>query len=345
MNMLDTYISEVGRHLPLRNRKDIEAEIRSTLEDILEERSRTAGKPQDEEMIIAVLKEYGSPEHVAASYQAERYLIGPRLFPLFWMVLRIVLAVTGVIALVAMGFKMAEPGVTFLSAMGILGKTILEYLASALSVLGNIVLVFAVLQHFLPDFKIDFKEEADKWDPRSLKDLVPSDRISIPETIIEIIGACIAIVLFNFYPQIFRYTPSLNTLFEGGTVIFLPVLTNAFFRYVPWLTVLWGLTIILDVVLLRQGFWKKGTRLALLGLKIASIVVAIFMLTGPALVAMPTESEITSLGDAAGIGILFTMANQVVRVVLALVVIFGIWDVIKTSLKLANVNLPALKRK
>jgi hypothetical protein len=45
MNLIDTYVSEVGRHLPQKNRADIEAEIRSTIEDILEERSRKFGKP------------------------------------------------------------------------------------------------------------------------------------------------------------------------------------------------------------------------------------------------------------------------------------------------------------
>ena len=49
MNLLDTYISEIGRRLPRRNHKDIEAEIRSTIEDILEERSGKSGQPVDED--------------------------------------------------------------------------------------------------------------------------------------------------------------------------------------------------------------------------------------------------------------------------------------------------------
>jgi uncharacterized protein (UPF0216 family) len=42
MNLIDKYITEVGKHLPRKNRADIEAEIRSTLEDMLEERSAGA---------------------------------------------------------------------------------------------------------------------------------------------------------------------------------------------------------------------------------------------------------------------------------------------------------------
>ena len=39
MSLIDRYIAEVGRHLPEKNRKDIEAEIRSMLEDMIDENS------------------------------------------------------------------------------------------------------------------------------------------------------------------------------------------------------------------------------------------------------------------------------------------------------------------
>ena len=48
MNLIENYASEVGRHLPRRNRADIEAEIRSALQDLLDERSRETGKTVDE---------------------------------------------------------------------------------------------------------------------------------------------------------------------------------------------------------------------------------------------------------------------------------------------------------
>jgi len=46
MNLIDRYVAEVGKHLLLvKGRKDIENELRSTLEDMLEERAQAAGKP------------------------------------------------------------------------------------------------------------------------------------------------------------------------------------------------------------------------------------------------------------------------------------------------------------
>ena len=48
MNLIDRYVTEVGKHLPRKNRLDIETELRSTLEDMLEDRSQQTGRPADE---------------------------------------------------------------------------------------------------------------------------------------------------------------------------------------------------------------------------------------------------------------------------------------------------------
>src|SRR5512142_966813 len=93
MKMLEKYVAEIGKRLPRRTRADIETEIKSTLQDMLDERSARTGKPVDDAMVRELLKEYGAPAKVAASYSPPRYLIGPRIYPLFELVLRIVLAV------------------------------------------------------------------------------------------------------------------------------------------------------------------------------------------------------------------------------------------------------------
>src|SRR5512132_2162608 len=104
MNLIDKYIAEIGRHLPRKNRADIEAEIRSTLEDMLDERKQGDG-PADEATILQLLKEYGAPRDVAATYRPPQYqyLIGPRLFPMFERVIRIVFAVVIGASLIGLG--------------------------------------------------------------------------------------------------------------------------------------------------------------------------------------------------------------------------------------------------
>ena len=57
MSLIDRYIHEVGRHLPRKNRSDIQAELRSLLTDSLEDR---AGTKTSEADVAALLKEFGS---------------------------------------------------------------------------------------------------------------------------------------------------------------------------------------------------------------------------------------------------------------------------------------------
>jgi hypothetical protein len=101
MELIDRYVHEVGRQLPRKNRTDIQAELQSTLVDTLE--ARVEGEPsQDDE--VELLKEFGPPQKVAASYWPEgQYLIGPRLYQLFRMVVGIALTVFVIVQLVLLG--------------------------------------------------------------------------------------------------------------------------------------------------------------------------------------------------------------------------------------------------
>ena len=113
MNLIDRYVAEVGKNLPQKNRSDIETELHSTLQDMLEERSRETRKPIDDELTAEILKEYGPPAKVAASYQPERYLIGPNLFPGFLTVIKVVLPIVAAIALVRLGITLGQTELTF----------------------------------------------------------------------------------------------------------------------------------------------------------------------------------------------------------------------------------------
>ena len=64
MNLIDRYVDEVGRHLPEKDRSDIEAEIRSMVEDMLEERGHQP-KSADDKSIAATLEDLGDPKLLA----------------------------------------------------------------------------------------------------------------------------------------------------------------------------------------------------------------------------------------------------------------------------------------
>jgi len=335
MNLIDTYISEVGRRLPRKNRADIEAEIRSILQDMLDERSQKTSKPLDEEMTLEVLKAYGAPEKVAATYLGERYLIGPRLYPIFMLVMRIVLMVTGILAAIGLGIMVYQTTLTPLNAFETIVKAIANFGVSIMTVLGNIVLIFAILEWalFRAGGKVEIKglPKEKEWDPHSLTKVSPPNQIKMGETIMEIVGCFAAIVIFNFYPQIigFGYASNGNWYVGAGNWAFIPLLSEAFFYFVPYMTLVWALTIILDIFLLRLGTWNAVTRLIEEGLKLTNIIIAASMLVGPSLIALTTETLAPIIGDAGAAQILISLISQIVHIALWIVIIVESIEVVR----------------
>ncbi|MBE3066132.1 MAG: hypothetical protein IMZ73_01710, partial [Chloroflexi bacterium] len=182
--------------------------------------------------------------------------------------------------------------------------------------------------------KVDVKglPKEKEWDPRSLTKVSTPNQVKMGETIVEIVGCFAAIVIFNFYPQIISFTPSLNSVFENGnwsSVTFAPLLSEAFFYYIPFLTLIWASTIILNIVLLRMGHWTTLTRVFVIGLKVITILIAGVMLAGPSLIAVTTPTLTSAVGGADAARILMTMITMGVRVALWLAIIGGAIDVIR----------------
>ena len=330
MKLIDRYVTEVGKRLPLvRGRVDIEKELRSTLEDMLEDRAQKSGKPADEAMEIELLKEYGAPQKVAETYNPHPYLIGPRMFPFFIRILKLVTFGVAVGLTVVTGIQI----VTQTPLMGyefakIIGEGISNIISTIIAAFGYIVLTFAIIERFahVPEFKM---EEEKEWDPTSLmKEPEPND-VKPLESIIAIVVTFIALSIFNTNPQwIGFYT------FSGDKWTIVPVLTVAFFRWLPLINIAWVAEIILNGILLRTGRWTTSTRIFSIGIKIFQIMIGYFLLTGPSILAITPKSLLASGLDADTVLTLGTMAQQGIRALIGLVIFVTLIDVIKAIYKL-----------
>ena len=89
MNWLERYLQAVRKHLPWQRQDDIIAELRANLEAQLEERQEQLGRALTEGEILDWLKELGPPMMMASRYQPARYLIGPNLFGVYWLIMRL----------------------------------------------------------------------------------------------------------------------------------------------------------------------------------------------------------------------------------------------------------------
>ncbi len=76
-------------------------------------------------------------------------------------------------------------------------ESLAKYLSAAVTVFGNVVLIFAILE--LVSAARRSKKKA--WDPRSLLGYTPADAIEPAGLAADIAFCAFAIVLFNFYPD------------------------------------------------------------------------------------------------------------------------------------------------
>lgn len=313
MNLIDKYIAEVGKHLPRKNRADIEAEIRSTLEDMLEERKQAQGVV-DEAVIVALLKEYGPPREVAESYSGPRYLIGPRVYPIFELVTKIVLAVLLGIALVGLGISLARTSLTGPEFLLTVGNSVLGLLGGLITAFGNIVLVFAILERVLP--AKEFEKETEDWNPAEFASEPDPDRVKFGEQIVGIFFLTLFLVILNLYPGVIGF----GFFNENDWVFISPVLTEAFFGYLPWINILLLLEIGCGIYLLRQGWWTAGLRIINILLNLAGIALAVVMLRGPALAELtPEQLAGTPLAESAEV--FARLGNLLPTMVLIIVII------------------------
>ena len=190
MKLIDRYINEVGRYIPRRKRGDILEELRSLLVDTMEDRF---GEESSESQVEDLLREFGRPREVAASYYPQgNYLVGPTLYPLFRMVAWIVIAAVLGAQVLAWSVGIFIAGESF-SALEMVGSLV----NSVPSSLGWVLITFMILQYF--DAKPDLEEEP--WDPKTLPEIKPDQEIDRGETIVSLVFGILFLVLVSFFPQ------------------------------------------------------------------------------------------------------------------------------------------------
>lgn len=260
MNLIERYLHEVGRYLPRKNREDILAEIKSYLLDKLEE--RVQGEPQEED-VIALLKETGAPQKLAASYPGgQQYLIGPDLYPFFSMVVWIVLAAVIGAQLLAFGVT-AWVGEEVLN----LSDSLTSLVSSIPSAFGSVVIVFLILQRFGVQPKLD----DEPWNPRDLPEIETAEEIKRGEQIFGIVGGSILLAIVAVIPDKIGFY-----MFPGGTFYPDPVIL----QYTGWIFLSILAALSLNIYLLWQGRWSNGSRIAQVLVNLISVVVLAVLVKG-----------------------------------------------------------------
>ncbi|HOV26477.1 MAG TPA: hypothetical protein PK566_09005 [Pseudobacteroides sp.] len=78
MDLINRYVYAVTKSLPEKQREDIEKELRTLIDDMIEENDEPVSY---EKKVEKVLLELGDPEKLADNYRgSKRYFIGPKFY-------------------------------------------------------------------------------------------------------------------------------------------------------------------------------------------------------------------------------------------------------------------------
>ena len=325
MNLIDRYIAEVGRHLPEKSREDIEAEIRSMLEDMIDENSHQTGKPVNDELIAAALEQLGDPKLLAHKYApSRRYLIGPDWYDAYIETLRRVLATAlPVVAIVTIFIALARNPINFADAAGQAFGRVIDV---AIGILFWVTVAFVIVER--TDTKPNELGSAKtrSWTVDQLPQLPKKRQISIGDalaSIVFVIGFTTWIVLPFIRSQENESVPFLN---PDLWPIWLPI----FF-------VLVVLTLIHEVFKLVIGNWTRPLMITNVILCLVSIAYIIALVTtqeifNPAFLATLSEDVIGELRDSA------RWARWTVNISAVITIGIYVWDIVNSMIMAKRLN-------
>lgn len=258
--MISNYIYTIGKYLSPSQKDEVLKEVEINLYDYLEE--NFGEKEYTDFEIEEAIKSMGHPKKVAAAYMnSPRYLIGPAYIDTYWLVIKIALVGTAVgltISNLVSSSNTIDVIQFFLTLVGQIWQT-------SLSIVGMITLIFAAIHYYSPQ---DLMVKDEPWSVDALE-IAPAHNqtIKIFDLIAETFFICFGLVVIN---QIFPVNLS--------NVDVIPMIDLSFFSsYVPWINLLLGSSLILNMYLFIKRQWQTATRvlsilLDILGIALVAIL-------------------------------------------------------------------------
>jgi len=260
MNIVDRYLVAVRVFLPRATQEDIIKELSEDIRSRTEEREDALGRPLTVAEQESVVKELGHPALLAGRYGPRRRLIGPELFPFYWLVLKLALGV-GVAVQLAVAiarFSAGHPGQALRQAT--LALSLVAFVQ-----FGVITIVFAALDFYgvLSRFSVG-------WNPRALP-AVPRRTQPVVHLVLSMLVAAWWLIALRQPAMVFGPHASVVRLAPIWQSLYLPILlltlADMGLRVVDLLRPQWtrarslaraaisGLALAILYVLMRAGEW------------------------------------------------------------------------------------------
>jgi len=85
--IIDKYVRQIRFWLPGPRGRMAAEEVRATLEEMITDRKLQLGRPLDEQELIKIIRDFGSPQVIASRYSTSHPLVSAALMPAYTRVL------------------------------------------------------------------------------------------------------------------------------------------------------------------------------------------------------------------------------------------------------------------
>lgn len=255
--LTDRYVYAVQRSLPERQREDIDRELRGTIADTIDAKVEGGEKPEAAER--EVLTELGDPYRLALGF-ADRpvHLIGPKVFPDYIRLLKILYAIVLPIVFAAVVLSQLLAGAPN-GFWGAFGASIGIIISVAAHFGFWTTLVFALIERS-PDYKVT------TWSVDTLPQVPAKGAIKLSDTVASAVWFVIwvgALISAQFVWQPSVFNPALG------------------WGWLAWFLGLAVVEIVFRLVLFRVGHWTIPLALVNLARDLAgTIPIVAFLVTG-----------------------------------------------------------------
>lgn len=227
MDLVERYLQAVKFWLPDGQEQDILQELSVDIQLEIEDKEAGLGRKLNEAEVADLLKQRGRPLSVAAGYRPQQHLIGPALFPVYLLVLKIVALfylVPWIVVWICMmifdaAYRGKHLGLALMTDWGTLWLNVLFCFAVT-------TIVFAVLERAQVQAKWQ-----QQWDPRKLPPLRRQKPPSRGGTIAGILFHVVFIIWWLNLPHypflVFGPAAPILKLSPGWRPYYLPVLLLA----------------------------------------------------------------------------------------------------------------------
>jgi hypothetical protein len=264
--LIERYVHQVGRYLPPDERAEIEAELRSQIQDQLDDRY---GESPSQEEVASVLAEFGHPYQIAASYSSEQYLVGPMFYPYMALVMRYgwIIIPAIVIFLNIFGALTSSRQITLFD---LFMETLVGVVQAALMFFAVVVLIFAIIERI----SAELQKEREAFNPLNLPEV---DDPGVVDRVEEAFGLAFGMVMalvFIYFLRVGGLTLRFN-LTDPGEVIAVPTL---------WLVLLIVdilAQLIVNVLVLLRNRWSVGLMLTQAVLEVFGMICLYFVVFLP----------------------------------------------------------------